>query len=161
MKNPIFGALLIAAAPLALAACGEKTEAPAAPGDQNTIAGVEITNAHLVLPPVAGNPAAIYFDLANKGERSVTFRSVEVEGAARAEVHETIMQGDMMVMGEGHPFTLQPGDAIKFEPGGRHVMAFELGDDIESGSATEVTLIAAGGKRHSFEATAQAAGDDR
>ena len=161
MRNTFMGAVLLAAAPIALTACSETADAPAAPADGNNIAGVEVTDARLVLPPVSGNPAAIYFTLANRGERSVTIRNAEVAGAARAEMHETIMQGDKMVMGEGHPFTLQAGESIEFAPGGRHVMVFDLDEAIAAGTATEVTLVAAGGKRHSFEVTAQPAGDDR
>ena len=161
MRKSILSAVILATAPLTLTACGEAAEAPAAPEDENAIAGVEVTDARLVLPPVSGNPGAVYFNLANNGERSVTFRNAEVANAARAEMHETVMQGDQMVMGEGHPFTVQPGDSVEFAPGGRHVMAFDLATDVAEGSTTEVTLIAAGGRRHAFEATVQAAGDDR
>ncbi len=161
MRISTFAAAMLAIAPIALTACGETADAPTAPDGEGTIAGIEITKARLVLPPVSGNPGAIYFELANNGERSVTIRNAEVAGAGRAEIHETIMQGEEMVMGEGHPFTVQPGGSEEFAPGGRHVMVFDLGADIAEGSTTEVTLIAAGGKRHSFEVTAQAAGDDR
>lgn len=161
MRKSTFAAVILATVPLALTACSDAAEAPAAPADENAIAGVEVTDARLVLPPVSGNPGAVYFNLANNGERSVTFRNAKVASAARAEMHETVMQGDQMVMGEGHPFTVQPGESVEFAPGGRHVMAFDLGPEVTEGSTTEVTLIAAGGRRHVFEATVQAAGDDR
>jgi copper(I)-binding protein len=161
MNKPIVAALMLAGAAIPLASCGGEAEQPAEATPANTIAGIEITNARLVLPPVAGNPAAVYFDLANKGERSVTFRNATVDGAGRAEMHQSIMEGDRMVMGEAHPQTIQPGSSLEFAPGGMHVMVFDLPEDMAAGGTAEVTLVAAGGARHTFTAEIQAAGDDR
>lgn len=161
MRKAILAPMLLAMATMGLTSCGGAEEAPEAPAAADTIAGVEVSDARFVLPPVSGNPGAVYFNLANNGERSVTIRNAKVAGAERAEIHETIMQGEEMVMGEGHPFTIQPGGSAELAPGGRHVMVFGLGSEIAEGSTAEVTLIAAGGKRHTFEVPVQAAGDDR
>ena len=161
MNKPIIAALMLAGASIPLAACGGEAEEPVEAVDENAIAGVEITNARLVLPPVSGNPAAVYFDLANTGEQSVTFRNAEVAGAGRAEIHQSIMEGEKMVMGEAHPQTIEPGGSLQFAPGSMHIMVFELAEDMAAGGTAEVTLVAAGGARHTFTAEIQAAGDDR
>lgn len=161
MKKPIYAAILLAGASLSLAACGGEAEEATEVAQEDVIDGIEITDARLMLPPVAGNPAAVYFELANNGDRNIAFRSAEVEKAGRAEVHDMMEWDGEMVMGEAPPIMVESGGSASFEPGGKHVMAFELAEDFGEGDTTKVTLIAAGGKRHSFEATAQAAGDDR
>lgn len=161
MTKSIYAALLLAGTSLGLASCGNETEEPAAIVDENAIAGVEVTNARLVLPPVAGNPAAIYFHLANNGDRNLAFRNAEVADAGRAEIHDTIMEDGKMVMGEAPPILVESGGTVSFEPGGKHIMVFELAENIAEGATTEVTLIAAGNRRHTFEATVRSAGDDR
>lgn len=160
MKQSIYAAIMLAGASIGLSACGEEP-ADTAAADADTIAGIEVTDARLMLPPVAGNPAAIYFELTNNGDRNIAFRSAEVEQAGRAEVHDMMEWSGEMVMGEAPPIMVETGAKVSFAPGGKHVMAFDLAEGFGEGDTTKVTLIAAGGKRHSFEATAQAAGDDR
>ena len=144
---------------LPLAACSQEAAEPVAPEDG--IAGLSITNARMALPAVSGNPAAVYFDAEYDGDRTITIRSADVAGAARAEVHDTMEYGGEMVMNETSPVAMRNGDAVSFEPGGKHVMAFELDPNLAAGGTTEVTLIIAGGDKHSFEVPIQAAGDAR
>ena len=61
----------LAVAVLGLAACGGTAEAPAE-AVAGQVPGLTISNARLVLAPVAGNPAAVYFDLAYEGEQGLT-----------------------------------------------------------------------------------------
>lgn len=161
MNKPIFAAILLAGTVLGLSACDDGAGDDAQATQEDVIEGIEVTNARLMLPPVAGNPAAIYFELANNGERNVAFRNAEVEQAGRAEVHDMMEWDFEMVMGEAPPVMVQTGETVSFEPGGKHVMAFDLAEGFGEGDTAKVTLIAAGGGRHSFEATAQAAGDER
>ena len=150
-------ALCLATA-LPLAACSQDAaETVAGEG----IAGLEITDARMALPAVSGNPAAIYMDIAYEGDRNIAIRSVDVAGAARAELHDVMEYDGEMVMNEMPPLMLTKGDTATFEPGGKHVMAFELDPSLTAGASTEVTFIIAGGDKHSFPVTIQAAGDDR
>jgi len=160
MNKSVFAALLLAGAPLALAACSE-AEAPAEPADANTIAGLTVTDARMMLPPVAGNPAAVYFTIKNDGEKNIALRSAGVEGAGSAQLHDMMEYDFEMTMGEMPPLMLQPGDSAVFEPGGKHVMVYDLGPQLVEGGTAEVTLTAAGGRNHTFQAPIQAAGEDR
>ena len=69
--------------------------------------------------------------------------------------------GGSMTMGEMAPLALQPGESARFEPGGKHVMAFDLSPELVAGGITEVTLTLASGDKHSFEAEIRSAGDAR
>ena len=144
---------------LTLAACGEAEVAEAAP--EGIVPGLEVTNARLVLPPVSGNPAAVYFDVAYNGERGVSISGAEVEGAASATVHDMMEYDFEMTMAEAGPIALPPGQSKTFEPGGLHVMAFELGDGFEPGGTVKVTLNISGGKKHKFDAEIRSAGEER
>ena len=73
MRKSVFAAAALVLGTYGLAACGETAEQPAAEAPEG-IAGMTVTNARLVLPAVAGNPAAVYFDLAYDGDRSFAGR---------------------------------------------------------------------------------------
>lgn len=148
-----------AAAALTLAACAE--EAPPPVEVEGVYPGLEVTNARLVLAPVSGNPAAVYFDVVYNGERGVSISGAEVAGAASTQVHDTMEYNFEMTMGESGPVALPGGSPKTFEPGGLHIMAFELDESVVEGGTVEVTLKISGGKTHVFEAPVQAAGDER
>jgi len=139
--------------------CSGETEAPAEV--EGVVNGLEVTNARLVLPPVSGNPAAIYFDIAYNGKGGVSIDGAEVEGASSAEVHDMMEYNFKMTMGPAGPIGLRSGDAKSFEPGGLHIMVFDLGEDVVAGGSTEVTLKIMGGDRHKFTADVRAAGEER
>jgi len=155
--------LLVAlGASLALAACGDEAAAPeteAAP--EGKVAGLEISDARLVLPPVSGNPAAVYFDIAYDGERGISISGAEVEGAQSAAVHDMMEYNFEMTMAEAGPIALTSGSELSFEPGALHVMAFDLEEGLEPGDTAEVTLKISGGARHKFDAEVRAAGEER
>lgn len=158
MFKPLCAAILLAGTSLTLAACGNDAETPTAANDA---AGLAIANARLVLPAVEGNPGAVYFDLTNDGDRSVAVSKAEVEGAGRTEIHGTMEWSGKMEMSETGPQTVAKGATLKFEPGGLHVMAFDLKPELVAGGETSMTLGVAGGKSTTFKVPIQAAGDDR
>ena len=149
----------LGAAALALAACAE--EAPAPVEVEGVYPGLEVTNARLVLAPVSGNPAAVYFDVAFTGDRGISITGAEVAGASSATVHAMMEYNFEMTMAEAGPIAIRGGESQVFEPGGLHIMAFELGEDIKAGESVDVTLKVVGGKTHVFKAKVQAAGEER
>lgn len=144
-----------------LSACGEAADAPAEEQVEGTLPGLTITNARMVLAPVEGNPAAVYFDLAYEGDKATAIRSAEVANAKSAELHATMEWIDGVEMGETGPIKLAKGTKETFEPGGKHVMAFEPSTDLKPGGKAEVSLVIIGGDKHTFEADIVAAGDER
>ena len=153
MTKSIRAALALAVAALGPVACSETPEQPdsAAP---DAPAGITVANARLMLPPVAGNPGAVYFDVKNEGERNMFIRAVSVAGADSAEMHTPDMQLVLQV-------AVPPGGETKFEPGGQHVMAMDLADTVTAGGTAEVTATFLGGDKVSFPAEVRAAGDQR
>lgn len=145
---------------MALSACGGEAEvAEAAP--EGVIEGVTIENARMVLAPVEGNPAAIYFDFAYDGDRSFSLGRVEVEGAASAVMHQYGEYDFKVQMMEALPIPVTKGTKVEFKPGDLHVMAMEPSPDLKPGGTTKVTLTVSGGNKHIFDAEIRAAGEER
>lgn len=151
-------ALALAGAPLALTACGE---APVEKPVETGIPGMTVTNARMVLAPVAGNPAAVYFDLAYEGDRNVALNRAEVKGANSAMFHDYGEYNLKVQMMEMLPVPLTKGTKLSFEPGKKHLMAMDVDPALKAGGKTEATIIVSGGGRHTFPVEIRAAGDER
>lgn len=160
MKSIFWTPLALAIAAAGLASCGGGSDqAPAAA--EEGIAGLTVNNARMVLAPVAGNPAAVYFDLEYQGDRNVALNRATVEGATSATFHDygefefEVQMMDML------PLPLNKGDEVSFEPGGKHLMAMGVSPDLKPGGTTDVTITVSGGKSQTFPAEIRAAGDER
>lgn len=149
----------LAAGLLSLAACSGTEEK--APEVEANPTGLVVSNARLMLPPVAGNPAAVYFDLKNEGTRAVAVRRADVAGAKSASMHDMMEYNREMTMADMGPMTIKQGETVKFEPGGKHVMAFGLSPELKAGGKTEMTLTIAGGDKVSVPVPIEAAGAER
>ena len=166
-KGPVAGvykgavAASLAAAMLGLAACSGEAEAPAAEAVAGQVPGMSITNARLVLAPVAGNPAAVYFDLSYEGEQGLTIRKAEVEGAGMTMMHDYGEYDFKVQMMEALPVALTKGSTVAFKPGALHVMAMEPPASLKPGDKVKVTLTMSGGATQVFEAEVRAAGEER
>lgn len=155
----------LAAAALALfvplAACAPEAGAPAGETATPAASGLAVRNARIVLPPVAGNPAAVYFDLAYSGAAGVTLEDVAVEGAGMTMIHDYAETGGKMEMAMAGPVTLAEGAPISFAPGGLHVMAMEPTDALKPGGTAKVTLTLSDGSTTTVDVPVRAAGEER
>jgi copper(I)-binding protein len=66
--------------------------------------------------------------------------------AARAELHQMSMQGDVMKMAEVDGIDLAPGQKVALASGGYHVMLMELKRQLKEGEKVPLTLTFANGK---------------
>jgi len=158
MKIMKFAATALIAGSLSLVACTSEPEPVAEP---DGVPGLTVSNARMVLAPVSGNPAVVYFDVDYQGERGLSISRADVEGAQNATLHAYGEWEGKMQMAEAMPIPIRKGYVVNFEPGGLHVMAFEVSPDIEPGDTAEVTITVSGGDKHSFPAEVRAAGDER
>lgn len=144
-------------APLALlsiAGCGDSGKQPEAvasgseagtsmEGAPDAKPGLSVSDGVLILPAVKGRPGAAYFTVVNNGDKPTSLAAVYVEGAAKAEIHET-MGGKMQAM---PTLDLPVGATVKFERGAKHVMLFDLADTLAAGGTAEMTLTFADGDK--------------
>lgn len=148
MKSPLFLAPL---ALLALSGCGDS----GTPEDRGTPAaaaetpapeakpGITVSEGVLLLPVVKGHPGAAYFTVTNGDAASVSLAAVTIDGAGKAEMHET-KGGTMAAL---PALEIKPGETLRFERGGKHVMAFDLAHSVTAGTTAEMTLTFAGGDK--------------
>lgn len=163
IRNAALAGLNLAAV-AALSACSPGADAPAgdaATASATAAAGLTVSNARLVLPPVSGNPAVVYFDLSYSGAPGVSLTGVAVEGAGMAMIHDnTEKDGKMqMVMADAVP--LAEGAPVSFAPGGLHVMAMEPSEALKPGGTAKVTLTLSDGTSTTLDVPIRAAGDER
>lgn len=137
---------------LLLASCNGEAPAPQPTETADVTAEntptIALSDARVQLPVVSGRPGVAYFTLSQASGAPRKLVGVSVDLAGRAEMHET--KGGSMAPVEEVP--LEPGKAIKFEPGGLHAMLFELDPKLRFQKEVAVTItLDDGGK-----ATAQA-----
>jgi len=114
-----------------------------------------------MLPAVSGNPGAIYFDVENTGDRNYAIRRADVEGAGNAELHGSLEVDGQMMMDSVGQVLVESGGSQSFQPGGFHVMVFDLDPSVQAGTSTDMTLTVVGGKKKTFPVEVRAAGDER
>ncbi|WP_341208238.1 copper chaperone PCu(A)C [uncultured Sphingomonas sp.] len=138
---------MMAALILAAAGCSAQAAAPVA------------YDAYVRLAAVPGRPAAGYFALRG-GAKDTTLVRVEAPGVSRSEMHGSRMTASGMVTMESLATVPVPAKTdVAFAPGGRHVMLFDLPQNIRAGSVVPLTLRFADGAAAQVEATVIAAGD--
>lgn len=158
MMKRVFGGAAVAGLALGLVACGGEAEAPAEEAAGDCPPGIVVNDGWLALPAVAGNPAAVYFTITNETDAQVTIRTADVIGAESAMLHETASWSHEVDMQELFQQPVAAGEELVFEPGGKHVMAFNMGEGTEPGGETETTLTFVNGDKCSFPVTAYPAG---
>ncbi|WP_448501317.1 copper chaperone PCu(A)C [Sphingomonas sp.] len=119
---------------------------------------VTATDAWVRLPAVPQNPGAAYFTLTGGGEDEV-LTGVASPIAERTELHESMSAGGMMSMRALPNVRVPAREAIAFEPGGRHVMLFDVSPAIRPGAQTTLTLRFESGRSVDVPARVLGAGD--
>jgi hypothetical protein len=101
---------------------------------------IAITAAY-ALPAVAGANGVVYLHLANTGGGLDTLQKVDTPIAQAVELHQTtIDENDLMRMTPLDNLDIPAGQAIAFEPGGKHLMLIQLKQDLQPGQEIALTL---------------------
>lgn len=112
------------------------------------------------LGAVKRNPAAAYFTL-HGGPGAATLINVTTDVAIKSEMHESMAAaaGAMTTMKPIQQVAIPAGATVPFQPGGRHVMLFDMNPGIKPGSTLTLTLSFADGTRILQDAGVIGAGD--
>lgn len=119
---------------------------------------VEADDAWVRLPAGAGRPAAGYFTLTG-GPEAKTLINVSADLAVRTEMHETMSTGGAMRMRPLSGVPLPAQGEVRFAPGGRHLMLFDVSPALKPGGSTVLTFSFSDGSRLQRKAWAVGAGD--
>jgi len=128
-------------APLALAALAILSLAGCAKEEQ-----LMVTDAYVRYSPVPDNPSAAYFTV-HGGPQDVSLIGVSSEVAIRSEMHETMPGGDMASMKPIMNVAIPAGSEVKFEPGGRHVMLWNINPGIKPPKSIRLQFAFSNGER--------------
>jgi len=132
-------ALIVLTALAALATlavgCGDEAEDADAGSDAGAL---EITDAWARSP--MQDVGAVYFAAHNGAEADDRLVGVSTEVAGRAEIHETVERDGQMVMQPVEVVTIPAGGDVMFQPGGYHIMLFDLTAPLEVDSTIALVL---------------------
>ncbi|WP_159945138.1 MULTISPECIES: copper chaperone PCu(A)C [unclassified Nocardiopsis] len=148
-----------AAVTLALTACG----GPAAESEQDTTgeaaAEVLAADAFTVTDPwvkaatAREEMTAVFGELTNASDTDITLVAARTEAAGTVELHEVSTEGvDSSMREKEGGFVIPAGGSHTLEPGADHIMLMDLGQDLEPGAETAVTVEFADGSTATFTA---------
>jgi copper(I)-binding protein len=156
-----------AASLLALAACGDKAPEAAASASasaaSNPLAPDNAPNVSVIepvikLPAVPGNPGVLYFTIQQTAGKANTLVAVHVDGAQRAEMHQTKTENGVSSMEPVSSVTFSEAEPAEFKAGSYHVMLFNLASTVKPGQEVEVTFTLANGDKVSTFAKVEEVG---
>jgi periplasmic copper chaperone A len=117
---------------------------------------IHAIQAYARINPIKGRPAAVFLVMHNESKVADTLVAVRTPLARRALVHQNKSSGGVSKMLSLAKVPVAPGDMILFEPGGTHIMLFDLVRTPKPGSRFPLTLIFAKGKPQTIEVVAKA-----
>ena len=82
---------------------------------------------------IPDRPGAVYLTIHNGGGSDDRLVAASTAAAGRAELHTHIMDGDVMKMRQVEAIETPAGGMAKLEPGGDHVMLFDLAEPLKEG----------------------------
>jgi copper(I)-binding protein len=91
------------------------------------------------LPPVSEN-GAVYLTLKNYAEVPDRLLGASTPVARQVEFHTHAMEAGMMTMRRVETIVLDPGEYVRFEPGGKHLMLIGLKQPLKEGEQIPLTL---------------------
>jgi hypothetical protein len=111
------------------------------------------------LPAVPGRPAAGYFELRIAGDRGALV-AVTSPQAGRIEMHETMNMANMSAMRALARVPVRDGESLRFAPGARHLMIYDLAPSLAAGGRIDLVLHFERGDPMRLAATLVPAGGD-
>lgn len=99
--------------------------------------GVEVRDAW-ARPAAQGGNGAVYFVIRSSAADEIV--GVISAIAEAVEMHESMMNGDVMEMHQLEAVPLKAGEEVSFEPGGLHIMLIGLKQELKTGGNFQITL---------------------
>jgi len=125
---------------------------------QQPAPSLAISDAVVQLPAVPGRPAVAYFTAVPGAHARIT--AVAVDHFARAQMHQSLMQGGAMTMQPVDSVPVEPGQPVHFAPAGLHVMLFDGDGSLKPGGMTTLAITLDNGTRIAAPAKVTSAGGD-
>ena len=103
-----------------------------------------VDNAWLRAAPPGSPMLAAYVELTNTSQQEMKLIGAYSPAFSMTEIHKTVIIDDMARMREQKEITIQPGQSVRMEPGGLHIMLMRPQQQIQVGDSVRICLIYAG-----------------
>ena len=85
--------------------------------------------------------SALYLVLANRGGAADRLVAVAADRAGHATIHRSVVEDGVVKMRHVPAIEIPPGESVRLEPGGLHVMLMGVSSSLEAGENLSVTLV--------------------
>ncbi|MCY3883831.1 MAG: copper chaperone PCu(A)C [Gammaproteobacteria bacterium] len=100
---------------------------------------LNVENAWIRAPTTSNSMTAAYCGFSNRGEQDITIVSARSLSVGSIEFHESRYENEMHRMIQLKEFVIPAKGKLSLEPGGMHLMLFNLSNDIDSSTQIEFT----------------------
>jgi len=118
----------------------------AAPAQAAPPAGLEVIRPWS-RPAATGGSGAGFMELTNRGRTADALVAVASPLARKVEMHRSVMAGGVMSMQRQAQVAVPAGGAVRFAPGGHHLMFLGLTRSLKAGDGLPATLTFASGAK--------------
>ncbi|GLX78041.1 hypothetical protein tinsulaeT_13810 [Thalassotalea insulae] len=84
--------------------------------------------------------SSAYMEIANHGEQDAILVAATSGVSDRVEIHQHTMENGLMKMRQQKSLTIAAHDVVKLQPGGYHLMIFNLTDPLKADEKIALTL---------------------
>ena len=104
---------------------------------------------------MSGETSAVYMQLSNTGEETITVVDADSTVPNIVELHETIIENDVARMEPVPAIVIEPGETVELRPGGKHVMLIDLTQSVAIDDEVEIELTFESGETATLTALVQ------
>jgi hypothetical protein len=110
-------------------------------GEVARLAPIEIDTPWARATIGTARPGAAYVTFRNTGDQLDELVDISTPAAAHSEVHEMEEEeGGVMKMRSTGPLKIPPGEEVRLEPGGMHIMLMQLRQPLKEGESIPITF---------------------
>ena len=132
----------------AVALCGAATAA----AQPSAAPGIVVRDAWVRETTALRTASAGYMTIENRTAREITVVGVTIAGAKRAELHRVVQADGQGGMAAVASLRIPPHSSVTLEPGGTHVMIFDVAPPFVRGRSVAVTLTLGDRRAHTVAA---------
>ena len=102
--------------------------------------------------PPSAETSALFGQFVNSSDKDHYIVSAETKAAGKVELHDVIMEGDVMKMRRVEKIKIPANGSVTLKPGSLHIMLFNLEKPLAEGNIIPVKITFANGETQDLEA---------
>ena len=106
----------------------------------NQESAISVENSYIKETIPGTTISSAYMMLHNNSNNNIRLVAATSSISQRIEIHEHIMQGDLMKMRQRQYVEINANDCVEFQPSGYHLMIFDIKKPLKAGETIMITL---------------------